>query len=43
MRAREHDAERRENGEESKVLSECDNIEDSERRAERECKAAEWG
>jgi hypothetical protein len=43
MRAREHDAERRENGEKSKVLSECDHVEDRERGPERECKAAERG
>ena len=43
MRAREHNAERRENGEESKVHGECDHVEDRERSPERECKASEWG
>jgi hypothetical protein len=42
MRASEHDAERRENGEESKILGECRHVEDPERGPERERKAAEW-
>lgn len=41
MRAREHDAERRENGEKSKVLCECNHVEEAKCRPERECKAAE--